>query len=646
MKKAKKWLWIFLVIIIVGALVWWWLSSRNQEPSYSTVVAESGPLVQTVSETGTLKPVKEVSLNFLSAGRIKAINTKVGDKVSAGTVLAMLDDSSLQSRKLEALASLKIAEASLSKIIAGASTESVALVRSSITQAQASAASAKIDLEKTKQTVAENNRQAAKALADLESSSASTPTAAEQAVAAALNSLENVKKTGQKNIDNARSSALLTLGDKVLSAQIALDNINTLLEDDAAEDVLGVKNSALLGKTKNARLLALTYLTEASAAVATAKANGTETNIDNAAAKVKTLLSQTDTTLDYTYATLEATITSVDFPQSRLDSYKTLVSTQSSQINAASTAVESSVQAFHNSILSNDTSLSSAEEGVRQAQVNLENAITAARNAVSSTKLSGEQQLASAQARLDSANQGVAVAQAQLNNTIAPARSQDLALAQAQVSQAQAGLAGIEQQLSETILSAPLDGVVTAVNYEVGEQFGAGGKAMISILVNNSFNVEVDIAESNISKIKAGDAVDITLDAFPDDFILEGVVSFIEPAQTLIQDVVYYKVKIDFRDLASTMAQIESRGLSLKAGMTANVTVTTDQRANALQVPARALIEKEGGMIVRLLVDGVVQEVPVETGLRGDEGMIEIISGLKSGDTVITFTKTNGAAAN
>lgn len=96
MKKAKKWLWIFLVIIIVGALVWWWLSSRNQEPAYSTVVAESGPLVQTVSETGTLKPVKEVSLNFLSAGRIKAINTKVGDKVSAGTVLAMLDDSSLQ----------------------------------------------------------------------------------------------------------------------------------------------------------------------------------------------------------------------------------------------------------------------------------------------------------------------------------------------------------------------------------------------------------------------------------------------------------------------------------------------------------------------------------------------------------------------
>ena len=646
MKKAKKWLWIFLVIIIVGGIVWWWLSSRNQEPSYSTVVAESGPLVQTVSETGTLKPVKEVSLNFLSAGRIKAINTKVGDKVSAGTVLAMLDDSSLQSRKLEALASLKIAEASLSKIIAGASTESVALVRSSITQAQASAASAKIDLEKTRQTVAENNRQAAKTLADLESSSASTPTAAEQAVATALNNLENTKKTGQKNIDNARSSVLLTLGDKVLSAQIALDNINTLLEDDEAENVLSVKNSSLLEKTKNTRLIALNYLKEASAAVTTAKTSGTEVNIDNAAFKVKTLLSQTDTTLDYAYAMLEATITSVDFPQSRLDSYKTLVSSQATQINAASNAVESSVQAFHNSILSNDTNLSSAEESVRQAQVNLENAISAARNAVNSTKLNGEQQLASAQARLDSANQGVAVAQAQLNNTIAPARSQDLALAQAQVSQAQAGLAGIEQQLSEAILSAPLDGVVTAVNYEVGEQFGAGGKAMISILVNNSFNVEVDIAESNISKIKTGDAVDITLDAFPDDFILKGVVSFIEPAQTLIQDVVYYKVKIDFSDLASTMTQIENRGLSLKAGMTANITVTTDQRASVLQVPARALIQKDGGMIVRLLVDGVAQEVPVETGLRGDEGMIEIVSGLKSGDTVITFTKTNGSTAN
>jgi len=48
---------------------------------------------------------------------------------------------------------------------------------------------------------------------------------------------------------------------------------------------------------------------------------------------------------------------------------------------------------------------------------------------------------------------------------------------------------------------------------------------------------------------------------------------------------------------------------------------------------------RNGQKIIRLLIDGAAQEVPVETGLRGDEGMIEVLSGLQSGDTVITFVK-------
>ncbi len=639
MKKLKRWLWLLISLLVLAALFWWWRSSRNQEPAYSTVVIEAGPLVQTVSETGTLKPVKEVALNFLSSGRIKTVDVKIGDKVSAGTVLASLDDASLQTRKIEAEAGLSIAQASLSKILAGASSETVAVSRSTISQAQASVASAKTDLEKTQKSVAENIRQAEKTKADLESNSSTTVTSPEQAVVLAQTSLDNAGKVGKKNVDNARSSALLSLNDKILNAKIALDNLNTLLEDDDAEAVLSVKNSALLTKTKDARLVAVNLVPAAEREALAAKAAGSEAAMDVASQAVQALLTQTDLALDYAYAMLEATITSVDFPQSSLDAYKTLVSNQSSQINAARSTVENAVQAFHNAILNYDTSVSAAAENLRQAEAALDSAIIAARNALSNAKLNGDQQIASAQARLESANQNLILAQAQLNSTVAPARTQDVALAQAQVSQAQASLAGIIQQLSETILVAPLEGVVTAVNYEVGEQFGLGGKAMISILVNNSFNVEVDIAESNISKIKVGDVADITLDAFSEDFVLKGVVSFIEPAQTLIQDVVYYKVKIDFADLAATMAQIQSRGLALKSGMTANVVITTDRREKVLQVPARALLERDGSRIVRVLVDGVAQEVPVEIGLRGDEGMIEIVSGLQVGDNVITFTK-------
>ena len=639
MKKTKRWYWIIGAVILIVVLIWWWQESKSSAPTYSTVTVESGPLVQTVSETGTLKPVKEVALNFLSAGRIKSVEVKVGDKIEAGAILASLDDNSLQSRKAELEAGLQIAQANFSKTLAGASSQSISISRTSLNQAQSSFDSAKIDLEKTKQIVAENTRQAEKTLADLQSDSTGNITSQEQAISSAQTALDNAIKTGDKNISNARSSALLTLNDKILTAQIALDNINTILNDDNAEPVLSVKNSSLLQSTTAVRTTALNLIAGAQTAVAQINSSSSQVIFDNAGQSVQSLLSQTDATLDYAYAMLEATITSSDFSQTDLDTYKTLISGQSSQINLASSAVENSLQSLHNAIINNDTSIASAQENVRQAQVSLSNAILAASNSVSNLKTSGEQQLASAQSRVDSAEQGVALALAQLNSTTAPARSQDVALVQAQVSQAQASIAGVEQQINDTILTSPLEGVVTAVNYEVGEQFGAGAKAMVTVLVNNSFNVEVDIAESNISKIKISDSVDITFDAFSDDFILKGAVSFIEPAQTLIQDVVYYKVKVDFSDLSNTMKMIEARGFNLKAGMTANIVITTDKRADVLQVPARALVDSNNKKTIKLLVNGVAQEVPVETGLRGDEGMIEVTSGIQAGDTVITFVK-------
>jgi HlyD family secretion protein len=639
MKKTKRWYWIIGAVILIVVLIWWWQESKSSAPTYSTVTVESGPLVQTVSETGTLKPVKEVALNFLSAGRIKSIEAKVGDKIEAGAVLASLDDNSLQSRKAELEAGLQIAQANLSKTLAGASSQSIFISRTSLNQAQSSLDSAKIDLEKTRQTVAENIRQAEKTLADLQSDSTSSITPQEQAISSAQTALDNVIKTGAKNISNARSSALLTLNDKILTAQIALDNINTILSDDNADSVLSVKNSSLLQSTTAARTAAITLIVGAQTAAVQINSNSSQAMIDNAGQRVQSLLSQTDATLDYAYAMLEATITSSNFSQANLDTYKSLISGQSSQINLASSAVENSLQSLHNAVVSNDTAIASAQENVGQAQVALSNAVLVASNSVNSLKISGEQQIANAQSRVDSAEQGVNLASAQLNNTTAPARSQDVALAQAQVSQAQASIAGLEQQISDTILTSPLEGVVTAVNYEVGEQFGAGAKAMVTVLVNNSFNVEVDISESNISKIKIGNSVDITFDAFPENLILKGSVSFIEPAQTLIQDVVYYKVKVDFSNLDNTMQMIEARGFDLKAGMTANIVIITDKRADVLQVPARALVDSNGNKTIKLLVNGVAQEMPVETGLRGDEGMIEVVSGIQSGDTVITFVK-------
>lgn len=160
------------------------------------------------------------------------------------------------------------------------------------------------------------------------------------------------------------------------------------------------------------------------------------------------------------------------------------------------------------------------------------------------------------------------------------------------------------------------------------------------MLAEGNFEIEVDISESDINKIAVDDKVEISLDALSEDILIDGKVSFIEPAQTLIQGVVYYKVKISFNDIDGIKNNLVSYGSSLKAGMTANVTITTERKDSVIAVPARAIIEVDGVKKIRLLENGEVSEVEVKTGLRGDEGLVEIKEGLQINDEVITFIKT------
>lgn len=641
MKKRKKiWLIILIaiVVIIIGLVIW--QGKKKNQPQYTTVQAEVGLLKQTVSLTGTVKPVKELALNFLSAGRISNLPVKIGDKVAAGQLLAELDHSSLLLRKNEAEAGLQIAQANLNKLLAGASQQTIAVNRSSIDQATTNQRMAQTELDKVKKTVAENTRQAEKAVNDLYSSSVDTPTVQEQAVATAQTNLTNAQRTGQQNINNSRSSGLIVFSDKILAAKIALDNINTILTDDNAKYVLSVKDSSYLQRTKEARNLALDNYTAASQAVTSAKGGSDGQSFTLATDKTKQFLNQTALALNYSYSMLEATITSNNFSQLQLDNYKSIISGQSSQINGAITAVETAAQSYYNAQSNSETAISGAQDNLEQARVALENAKLAATNNLSTVRLGGDRQLATAQSQLDNAVRAVEVARAQLANITAPARSADIALAQGQISQAQANLASAQKQIDDSRLFSPLDGVVTQVNYEVGEQFSAAGKALIMVLVNNNFDIEVDVTEADINKIRVGNPVEITLDSFGEETIFHGQVYFIEPAQTVIQDVVYYKVKISFSDSQEVKNLTEARQIPIKAGMTANTTITTDQRDNVIKIPSRAIVEKDdGAKVVRLLKNKQLQEVPATIGLRGDEGMVEVLSGIQAGDQVVTFIK-------
>ncbi len=74
--------------------------------------------------------------------------------------------------------------------------------------------------------------------------------------------------------------------------------------------------------------------------------------------------------------------------------------------------------------------------------------------------------------------------------------------------------------------------------------------------------------------------------------------------------------------------------------MTANIDILTAKRENVIVVPQRAVIAKNGDKIIKILDrSGIIKEVKAETGLRGSDGNIEIISGLNEGDSVVVFVK-------
>ncbi|MCK5582122.1 MAG: efflux RND transporter periplasmic adaptor subunit, partial [Candidatus Omnitrophica bacterium] len=220
----------------------------------------------------------------------------------------------------------------------------------------------------------------------------------------------------------------------------------------------------------------------------------------------------------------------------------------------------------------------------------------------------------------------VTLEESQLILAESPARPEEIKAQEAAVEQAEANSANILAQLSKTVLRSPISGVVTQKEIEIGE-IASPNSIVVSVISADKFEIEADISEADIAKVQLDNTAEITLDAFTEDQKWTGKVIRINPAEKIISGVVYYETAITFNKLDPKIA----------SGMTANVDILTASKENVLSVPQRAVIQKNGNKIIRVLVNGEVKEQEVQIGLRGSDGEIEVISGLKEGDEVITF---------
>ena len=205
----------------------------------------------------------------------------------------------------------------------------------------------------------------------------------------------------------------------------------------------------------------------------------------------------------------------------------------------------------------------------------------------------------------------------------APARQEDITLYEAQLDQAQAQVDILENQIEDANLRSPVRGQIAKIEKRVGE-IAQSQDIIITLLPADPFEIEVDIYEEDIVQVKIDNPVNISLIAFPDD-IFPGRVISIDPAEKLIEGVVYYKVVIVFEETPERV----------RSGMTADLIIKVNYRENVLLIPEDAIQKKNGQQIVKIFENEVVEEKEIKTGLLGSDDMIEVISGLEEGEQVI-----------
>jgi RND family efflux transporter MFP subunit len=204
--------------------------------------------------------------------------------------------------------------------------------------------------------------------------------------------------------------------------------------------------------------------------------------------------------------------------------------------------------------------------------------------------------------------------------------------AQSQVTKASQARNDLLRQIKAATLRAPIDGVITAVNVVKG--FDAPAGAAITI-ASPTLTVTTDVVESDLPAIKIGQAASVTVTAIGAD--LGGTVTAISPTATTSQsDVVSYPVTITIKDAPATA----------RAGMSADVTITTASATNVLVVPASALQGTTSDYTVLVLAaDGTTSRVPVDIGLVTN-AMAEIKSGIAEGTNVVTGTTADLVGTN
>jgi len=181
----------------------------------------------------------------------------------------------------------------------------------------------------------------------------------------------------------------------------------------------------------------------------------------------------------------------------------------------------------------------------------------------------------------------------------------DLQSQEARLEQAMSTLDSSKVDLSYTIIKSPIDGVVINRNINVGQTVAASFQAPVLFQIANDLSkmqVECSVDEADIGKVKEEQKVKFTVDAFPDENFA-GIVSQVRYSPEVISNVVTY----------TTIVEVDNPELKLRPGMTATVSIVTEEVKMVLRIPVSALRFTPSPEEMKKIFEDMQQE------MRGDK---------------------------
>ncbi len=214
--------------------------------------------------------------------------------------------------------------------------------------------------------------------------------------------------------------------------------------------------------------------------------------------------------------------------------------------------------------------------------------------------------------------------------------------AREQVASSKENVQKAQTNLSYATITSPIDGTVISKSVEEGQTVAASfNTPELFTIAKDLTNMQVvaNVDEADIGGVKEGDRVTFTVDAYPDD-TFEGTVKQVRLEATTTNNVVTYEVVIS----------APNTDLKLKPGLTANVTIYTQERSGVLAVANKALrftptketvgkdmkiVDCKGKNKVWTLSDKTLTAHPVTIG-QTDGVHTEIIKGIRKGQKIVT----------